>query len=340
MNEFLFPVLGAALIVLVALPLSGALSSAALWMLDQFGGRGLLRFSCARYLLLVLPSVLPIAWTMSAAVHQAETGRSVIACLLSHELEQLCVEPLLLVAVLLVVLSARAWPWVAEYRRASQAIGTRTSVAARRVDALIAEHETLRLLKDRFVVTDRSVGGSATVGLWAPVVALDACFVERCDDEALLGALAHELEHVRRRDPLRYFVLGLAMRLNPAGERLLRRAAAAWLFAREVQCDRSAVLAGAEPTGVARALVAASRPAHPALAHVRGGPLGKLKVRVELLLAYEENRPADDTRQGASALMLAALALAVALWLPHDGSTAPLDALHTAVERAAAAILN
>jgi Zn-dependent protease with chaperone function len=339
MNELFFPMLGALLIVMVALPLCAAVSGVALGALGRLGGE-LARFSAARYLLLVFPSVLPVAWTISAALHQAETGRSVIACLISHDLEQLCVEPLLLVGILLAIVLGRTWPWIAEYRRASRVRPSSNIAAARRVAALVANNQSLHALRGRFVITAGSTGGSATLGLWTPTVALDAGFVDSCDDEALEAVLAHELEHVRGRDPLRYFVLALGMRLNPLGDRLLGRAAAGWVLAREMQCDRAAVLAGARPLGLASALVAASRPAHPALAHVRGGAFAKLKLRIELLMAYEEQRPSDDSRRGASALAVAAIALVFVLWLPHDGGTAPLDALHTAIERATATTLD
>jgi len=340
-NEVLFPTVGALLIVIVVLPVCAALGRALLALCDGWSGGRVGRFMGLGYLLLLLPSLVPIAWTLSAGLHQAETGRAVLACLLRHDLEEACVEPLLFVALLAALIALRVRPWLVAYRRASRLTPSSDRGAVVRVARLVETHAALRELRNRWVVSEGSVNGTATVGLFRPLVAVDAAFVARCDDEMLLGALCHELEHLRGRDPLRYALLSLAMRLNPFGERLLRRDAAAWIFRREMECDRMAVLAGAEAFGVARALLCASTPTTSAIAHIRGGTSSRLRLRVELLLAYAEVPPGERDRVAsfASLLPLAAILL-FALALPHGGKTGPLDVLHTSVELAARALFH
>lgn len=337
MSELLFPIFGTLTIVLLLLPLGALLGVGGLRALERWD-RGGTRWGTVRYLLLVVPTLLPLLWSISAALHQAETGRSVIACLLAHELHQLCAEPLLFAAAMTAFALARSWRLAARLprlRRGEPASGAR----ALRVARLLAEDPALHALRDRCVIVrERTVGGSATVGIFRPVVALDADFVDRCDDETLSGALAHELAHLHARDPLRYLLLALAVRLNPLG-RLLRREARVWIYRRELQCDRAAVLHGATPFGVARALLLAARPPHAAVAHIRGGSAKKLRLRVELLLSYAETRPSSDLGRGSWALALAALVGLAALADPHVAGTDLLDALHSSVERIAAELL-
>jgi beta-lactamase regulating signal transducer with metallopeptidase domain len=341
-NELFFPLFGPLLVLSVVVPLGALAGKAALLLIDRVSPGSVGRFGALRYLLLVAPPFMPVAWAISAGVHQAETGRSVLACLVTHDFEQLCVEPLLFAGFLSLLVGARLVPELLATLRASKHRPTHHSAEVDRVRWLLSEHIELRGLElgRNIVVTDQSIGGSAALGWWRPVVVVDSKFVRECDDESLVAAIAHELEHVRRRDPLRYLVLSLAVRLNPFGALLTRRDAARWIFEREVQCDRAAVLSGAGPFGLARALVQASRPHHTAIAHLGAGSLGKLRFRIELLLSYAEKRPSDDVTRGASALLLACLVGALAVTLPHVASTGPLDALHLGVERAAAALLD
>jgi beta-lactamase regulating signal transducer with metallopeptidase domain len=342
MNELFFPVLGPLLVLLVVVPLSALAGKAGLALLDRASTGSVARFGTLRYLLLVAPPFLPVAWAISAGVHQAESGRSVLACLVTHDFEELCLEPLLFAGLLSLLVAARLFPEIARTRRASSHRRAGDTPEVARVSRLLAEHPELAGLElgRHLFVTDESIGGSAAIGWWRPVVILDSKFVRECDDESLVAAIAHELEHVRRLDPLRYLVLALAVRLNPFGTFSARRDAARWIFEREVQCDRAAVLSGAVPFGLARALVQASRPEQGAIAHLGAGSLGKLRFRVELLLSYAEKRPIDDVARGASALLLVCFVAALAVTLPHVASTSPLDALHLGVERAAAAFLD
>ncbi len=339
MNELFFPTLGTAVVVLLVLPLCAALSRGLLFLLDRAAGTRLVRWGTARYLLLVLPSLVPFAWTISAGLHQAESGRSVIGCLFLHELEQLCLEPLLFAGLLCLVALACTGPWLVRCAGFSRVRASAEAGETARVAALVQRTQAIAALRGRVVVAEGGVGGCAALGLCRPIVAIDADFVRRCDDETLIGALAHELEHLRGRDTIRYWLLALSLRLNPLGAWLLKRDAAAWVFRREVQCDRAAVLAGAEPLAVASALLRAASPRDPALAHI-GGARSKLRLRVELLLAYAEKRPPVEAAWGASGLALVALIAGLASFVPHFGGTNPLDVMHTTVERIASTLID
>ncbi len=332
MSELAFPVLGAALVVLCVLPAAALLGLLLSVVVDRARGGRLVRWGGARHALLTLPCLLPLVWVVSAGVHQAEPGRAVLACMFGHEIEQLCLEPLLFVVLLLAFSAWRLRSLARPLRLAKSARLPESAPEAVRVAGLIRRNARLKPLIGRWLIARDTVGGCAALGLLRPVVALDAQFVRACDDEALVGALSHELEHVRGFDPLRYWLLAAAVRLVPFGEALLGRSAAAWLFSREVECDRAAVLAGAAPLGVAQALLRASRPASPVLAHI-GGAASRLRLRVELLLAYAEARPRDDVSRGRAPLVLSMLlAVGVGL-LPHAFGAHPLDFLHTGLER-------
>lgn len=339
MSELVFPVLGAALVVLLVLPLAAAIGLLLSTALDRLRGGRLVRWGGARLALLVLPCLLPLAWVVSAGVHQSEPGRAVLACLLGHEIEQLCLEPLAFVALLLAFAGWRLWPLGAQLWAARRASLSEHAPERARVAALIRNCPLLSGAAGRFVITDGTLGGSAALGLSRPLIALDAAFVRSCDDEALIGALAHELEHLRGLDPLRYLLLAASLRLVPFGEAILGRSAAAWLFSREVECDRAAVLAGAPPFGVAQALLRAARPPSSAFAHIGGGAT-RLKLRVELLLAYAEARPLDDVSRGHAPLFVMLLLAVAVVLLPHSAGAPALDFLHTALERFVTPVLH
>jgi beta-lactamase regulating signal transducer with metallopeptidase domain len=220
-----------------------------------------------------------------------------------------------------------------------------TSPAARRtaarLAALVVGREALAPLRDRVYVRDDASAPIATVGIVAPRVVVRRSFADALDDDALAGALHHELEHVRDRDPFRYFVVWWALALNPLGRRWLDKELSAWLLAREAHCDREAVLGGAAASALAQALVTAARP-QPVAALARVQPaLGatdasSLRLRVELLLAYADRAPHRCCRQPVLRFALATLLLAVLL--PHSVGTQALDVLHIASEQAVSLI--
>jgi Zn-dependent protease with chaperone function len=165
-------------------------------------------------------------------------------------------------------------------------------------------------------------------------------FVGELDDAALLGALCHEAEHVRDRDPLRYFIAWWALAVNPLGRSLLGCELTRWIVAREAHCDREAVLAGASAPALAQALVAAARfssaassTATPAL---RTPCADVLRLRVDLLMAYADRLPQRCCR--APSLRLAICGFVLALALAHPFGEEPLNTLHRTTEGVASFI--
>ena len=154
MSELVFPVLGAAFVVVVVLPLAAALALVLSTALDRLRGARLVRWGGARLALLVLPCLLPLAWVVSAGVHQSEPGRAVLACLLGHEIEQLCLEPLAFVALLLVFVGWRLWPLGARLWAARKASLREHAPERARVAALIRNCPLLSGAADRFRLGD------------------------------------------------------------------------------------------------------------------------------------------------------------------------------------------
>lgn len=333
MNEIGFPLLGGALVMLVVLPLCALLAKAGLVMLERDGAGGPLHGFNLRYLLLTGSGVLPMAWLISAGLHQAEQGSVAIACLFSHATD-ICFEP----AGFAAVLTGGAlvcWAWTLYGRTGVRS--TRTPQARAlllRLEGLVASHRSLAAIDGRIRVTDAPGFALGTQGMARPLVYVGLTYAESLSDDALIAALAHEGEHVRSYDPLRYLVLELALSMNPLGRGLLQPHASRWLVAREAHCDREAVIAGSLPLALAEAIVRAAKPNPDQRVALGARDIAMLEFRVGLLVAFSEQRPRRCCHRGNSAFPIATLLLLLALFLPHETGTAALDALHTGTEHA------
>lgn len=336
MSEVVFPLLGTAFVVLLVLPACALVAKAGLVILERdelsgpFHGLGL------RYLLLTASSVLPIAWFLSAGMHQAESGRSVLACLFDHHTTARCFEPGLFVLTMFGLMFAlgvqrfrRSWGW-------KGARDDSDSLMIARLDRIVSAQPALRGLRGRVHVTSDINFAIGTTGLLRPVVIVGAPFARRVPDDVLASALGHELEHVRSLDPLRYLGLELALALNPFGRALLKTHIARWYGAREAHCDRAAVAAGCAALPLAEAIVQAARPKSPGIASLGAHDARMLELRVSMLLAFAERCPARCCRHDSSAVPVGLLLLLLTLLLPHQTSTAALDILHTGSEHALA----
>jgi beta-lactamase regulating signal transducer with metallopeptidase domain len=333
-SEAAFPLLGAAFVVLGVLPICALLAGGALWGLERAGVASPLELLNLRYVVLVSASLLPLAWFLSAGLHQLEAGHAAVECLLDHEAATLCFEPVLFVATLalaLVLLSTRSLTAVRGVRASDS---ERALTVQRRVERIVTERSALRELTRRIAVTEAPAFALGTQGLLRPRVLVGASYADQLDDETLASALGHEAEHTRALDPLRYFALSLALAMNPLGRWLLEPHARRWFAAREACCDREAVLRGAEPLSLANAIIRAARPVSADAVALGARDTAVLKLRIDLLLAFSEQRPEPRHQRGPSAVSIAVVLLALALILPHRTGTDALDALHVGVERA------
>src|SRR5262245_55892414 len=110
MSEAAFPLLGAAFVVLVVLPCCALLAKGLLRLVERRRGRGPLDGLNTRYLLLTGSTFLPLGWFCSAGLHQVESGRSALSCLLDHGGATLCPEPGFFALALGVIALARSAP--------------------------------------------------------------------------------------------------------------------------------------------------------------------------------------------------------------------------------------
>lgn len=338
MTEAAFPLLGAAFVVVVVLPLSALLARLVLDLLDRQVLGGPLRALGVRYLVLTGSSLLPLAWFCSAGLHQLESGGAALACLIDEHGASLCIEPgYFALALGCLLVGASLWT-------------LRTSPGPRRMDpegarALVARLESvaaragLHALRGRVhVAADR--GFAMGVWGWArPRVLVGEAFASLLSDEMLAGALGHEAAHVRALDPLRYFCLQLALAVNPCGAFLLARHARSWVAARELHCDREAVVDGTSPLALADAIVRAARARTQGAVALSAPDAAVLRLRVGMLLAFAEQAPNTCRHRGSAALPLAAACLLLASLLPHHTGTLALDAVHMGAERALAFVL-
>ena len=336
MTSAIFPVIGAWSVIVVVLPMCAGLARVALWLLERIDARGLLHGLGLRYVILVGSSALPLMWFVSAGAHQAESGyASALICLLTHDASECGREPglfVLALACIAIALGLRA----SLKNRVRHPLDTSDELLQSRIARTVDAHASLHALRGRVRLTDQPGYAVATHGLVAPLVFVGVAFAKPLADDELAAALGHERGHVAARDPLRYFILELALALNPVGAFLLRQHASRWRAAREAHCDREAVVEGLDPLALASAILAASRPTPTAYEAVALGARREafLAYRVGMLLAFDEQPPVRCCRPGPT-LLIAMIAVTTAVVLPHRTGGAALDVLHRGVERGA-----
>ena len=334
MIEAAFPLLGTAFVVLIVLPACALIAKAGLLVLERSETGGPLHGLSLRYVLLTGSSVLPLAWLLSAGVHQAESGRSALACLFDHDAAERCFEPGFFALTLAAVVAWSAF--AAKQRHRAPRAGTSKAAVAlgARIERIIKRSPQLHRLRDRIVATDDSSVTLGTHGWFLPRIFIGTAFAEQLSEDMLASAFGHEAEHVTAHDPLRYLMLQLALGVNPLGRFLLEPHAGRWLAGREAQCDREAVIHGAAPLPLADAIVRAARPSAGQAVALGAPDIQVLKFRIGMLLAFAERAPLPKPHYGSAVSPLGFLLLFTALLLPHHASTAALDVLHASVEHA------
>lgn len=278
--------------------------------------------------------MLPLAWLLSASLHQAETGKSALACLLDHDTAELCFEPGLFALVLAAAVLASSLGVLRKQRGVRSSSSDAARALLHRVSCIVASEPGLACLLHRVAVTNDKSFALGTHGWLKPHVFIGSAFARRLSDEMLASALGHEAEHVRALDPLRYLILQLALAANPFGRFLLEPHAARWHTAREAHCDREAVIHGAAPLPLADAIVRAARPGAREAVALGARDTAILQFRIGMLLAFAERTPARCSCQSPSTFPVAFVLVLTALLLPHQTGTAALDALHTGAEYA------
>jgi hypothetical protein len=333
MAEAAFPLLGTAFVLLVVLPIGALVAKGLLALAERSELGGALGGLNLRYLLLTGSSLLPLAWFFSAGLHQAETGKTALACVFDHEQAGRCFEPFFFSALLGVGVLMASFKMLARSEFVSESASRGAHEQAKRIQRLVADCLELQDLGGRIFVTDSEGFTLGVQGLLRPRVFVGAAFAASLTDTMLASALGHEQEHVRSFDPLRYWLLELALAVNPGGRGLLAPHLARWKAAREAHCDRNAVLGGAAPLSLAEAIVRAARPLPTEAVALGTTDTAVLRLRIQLLLAFAERAPQRRPGQVLSVGPLGFALLFSVLLLPHQTNTVPLDVLHSSAER-------
>jgi hypothetical protein len=333
MTEVAFPLFGTAIVLVIVLPAFSLLAKLALVLSERDASGGPLQGLTVRYLLLAGSSGLPLAWFFSAGLHQAESGKSALACLFDHDATALCFESGFFALILAAVVLARSFGVVRglDVARASRHMDAEPVVE--RLAHIVEGHPMLHALRGRVSVTDATGFALGTYGWLEPRVFVGIDFAASVTDEMLASALEHENAHVRSLDPLRYLALQLALAVNPFGRWLLDPHVKRWYAAHEAHCDREAVIRGARPLPLADAIVRAARPSVASVA-LGARDTSVLEFRISMLIAFAERQPSRSGAGGLPAFPTTVALLIIALLLPHQTGTGALDALHTGAEHA------
>ncbi len=330
MGELAFPLAAVATTFLVVVPALSLLSLAVLVSqrrrLRVWAAYG----ADATFAWIVAPTLVPLVWLSSAALHQSEPARALEACLVSHGGAANCTDALVLFGLLMGGLAASiaVATWRHRPRLALTPVGP-DHPAARRLRRVVESDGRLRRLQ--VVVTESGPAPVFSMGWLRPRTVVDATFVEQADDAILRAALLHELAHALHYDALRVSVARVCLAVNPLG-RWLMPELERWRQAREAFCDAEAVHLGGDRLALAEALVRGARfhctalDGH-ALTMLCGHDVAALRLRLALLMAG----PVRPRRNyGHLVLLVGLLALMVA---PHLDSVGLLDQFHIEVER-------
>ncbi len=330
MGELLFPVAALAATFLLIMPSLTWLSRALLarkrrrarsWA--EFGGE-------STFAWLAAPTVLPLSWLASSALHQSEPSQSLKSCLIDHVEATSCLDAVALLGLLVVgmVVAVARCVWREGPRLRVDAVGEGHPQAAR-VARVVSSDARLRGMS---VVVARQAPTPVYVSGWLrPRGVVDACFARDADDAMLRAALLHERAHAAAYDTLRVFLIRLCLFINPAGG-WLAADFGRWRQAREAQCDGEAIHHGGDALALAEGIVRAARfrcdgVVSCGIAMLGGQDLPALRLRLALL---QHGPPRSARTLGHAALVVAVV---IALVVPHVQEVGALDHFHLQVER-------
>lgn len=329
MGELVFPVAALALTFLVIVPAMTLVSRAVLSRRRARAASWTEYGSGSTFAWLVAPTVLPLVWLSSSALHEIEAGAAIRSCFNDH-IEATCIDTLVLAGLLgFGVLALVARQSLRERLASKPTTLHRSHPLALRLREVASAHPALVGLRVRAVRGSRIP--VYTSGVVAPRVFVDACFVRSADEAMLLAALLHERAHVVGRDTLRAFLARACLSANPLG-RLLEPEFERWRQAREACCDGDAVADGGEALALAQSIVRAARfdcaeISPTAIAMLSRHGHHALRLRVMLLM---DNPQTTARSVGQLVLLVAVIAGAAA---PHVAGLELLSAFHFEVER-------
>ncbi|MDX9720559.1 MAG: M56 family metallopeptidase [Myxococcota bacterium] len=248
------------------------------------------------FALLLAPTLLPVFWLTSSALHQSEPGRTRGVCLIEHSQATTCVDSAILLLLLsfgmLLSFGYRAWrdrprfPLHRVDEPSQQQKLQRVVHNACPDPASPRFRRGLRRLRDYpIVLLDHAPEPLFTFGTLRPRIFIDAAFCRSIDEQVLHAALLHELAHLQGRDTFRHQLARLCLSINPVGH-WLEHELAHWRAAREADCDARAVQQGGDPLALAEGIVRAARHQNqpiPAAATLCGWHRASLKLRLALL---------------------------------------------------------
>lgn len=327
MDEILFPLAAVAATFCLVIPLFTLVSSGVLSLIRRRTSSWASFGSEATFAWLVAPTLLPVLWLTSSALHQIEPMRTTETCF-NHVETTACVDALMLFGLMLVGVAASVG--IQLWRERPQVVLRRLEgdhELVQRVGRIIRDDAHLSML--RIVIVCASTEPIYTLGLIRPIVVVDACFIREADEQMLRAALLHEHAHITGFDTLRSFIVRLCLGANPVGS-LLAADFERWRNAREAVCDSEAVHRGGEPLALAEGILRAARFRCGGL--VTGAALcGHSSAALRLRLALLMHGPPAPVRTLGHAVL--AVGVFVALTVPHIESLGLLEHFHFEVER-------
>lgn len=339
MNELVFA--ASALLVLFggAIPLATLLAKALLVLRRRRAPEITAYGSSTGYMTVTAPVVLPCLWLVSAALHQSEPGGALGACLQDHVWGPICVgaASVAVTIALFALVAALTTPGVL-WRSARRGASRSLRAQRQRLSRVATGDPRLQPWLDRWIIVTGDVPPACVRGFVRPRVELSADYVDEIDDDMLRAVLLHEAEHVRCGDPLRGLVAEVALRLNPLSG-LLRDEFARWRLAREVACDRHALVLGADRGALAQALVSGARfgTASATAPAMHSTQRDAVELRVRLVLDGDRPDCGCGSRRGVVRAL--AMVLAVVVW-PHVLGSEPLDSFHRVIDGAANRVID
>lgn len=328
MVELLFPVTAVATTFLLVIPVLTLLSRAMLSFTRRRTSSWASFGSEATFAWLVMPTLLPVLWLTSSALHQSEPMRTTESCLIDHVKATTCIDTLVLLGLMIAGVAASVGIRLWRERPRVELHQLRSGhELVRYVERIIQGDAHLRGL--RVAIVRASEEPIYTLGLLRPVVVIDACFIRGADTQMLRAALLHEHAHIAGFDTLRSFIVRLCLGATPVGN-LLTADFERWRSAREAVCDGEAVHRGGEPLALAEGILRAVRFRCGELmpdAALCGHDGATLKLRLALLM---QGPPVPVRTLGHVVLAVVVFA---ALAVPHVDGLGLLEHFHFEVER-------